>query len=215
MTADTAYNRKVAAQAAALGVDTVHFSHTLCHHADDLMDSPERAAKMRDLLRMYRGHDIKVWCWTHEVKHPPAHLVEDGKLLADEDALYSHLEKKYATFFQETLPGLEGLVLTFAETQFPVYQEDRIKSALDRGARTERLIRHMHGIYRKSSVGIVMGTPPVAGRFVCVWTGMPGMPGKARCIRPGDTFYCSRPSPLKPIRTSPWTNFGHRCPGGT
>ncbi|MCH8514063.1 MAG: hypothetical protein LAT83_20750 [Kiritimatiellae bacterium] len=156
LTADAAYNRNVADLASARGVDTVHFSHKLCHNADDLMDSPEQAANMRDLLRMYRDHGIKVWCWTHEVKNPPAQLVDDGKLLADEDALYTHLEKKYATFFQETLPGLEGLVLTFAETQFPVYQEDRIKSTLDRGARTERLIRHMHGICRRHGKGLAI-----------------------------------------------------------
>lgn len=146
LTPDFDYNQRVAALAPTLGVDTVHFSHTLCHHADDLFRDPAHAGHVRRLADLYRDAGLAVWCWTHEVRHPPEELVRDGKLLADDERLQSHLEKKYATFFSETLPGLDGLVLTFAETQFPVYQDDRIVSDRDRMDRTEQLIHRMRDI---------------------------------------------------------------------
>ncbi|MFP4157269.1 MAG: hypothetical protein ACLFU4_06595 [Opitutales bacterium] len=146
LTADLDYNRGVASLAPRFGVDTIHFSHDICHHADDLMKDPERAADVRHLADLYRAAGMELWCWTHEVRHPPEALLQDGKLLADDAQLPRHLEAKYERFFTETLPGLEGLVLTFAETEFPVYQNERILSGRDRMERTEQLIRCMRAV---------------------------------------------------------------------
>jgi hypothetical protein len=146
LTVDFEYNRHAAALASKFGVDCVHFSHDICHHADDLLRDPAQATHVRRLADLYRGAGLGLWCWTHEVRHPPEALLREGKLLADDARLIPHLEEKYGRFFTETLPGLDGLVLTFAETEFPVYQDERILSERNRMDRTEQLIRCMRDI---------------------------------------------------------------------
>ena len=149
LTADLEYNRRAAALAPEFEVDTVHFSHDICHHADDLLRDPAQATHVRRLADLYRSAGLGLWCWTHEVRHPPEELLSEGKLLADDARLIPHLEEKYARFFTETLPGLDGLVLTFAETEFPVYQDERILSGRNRMDRTEHLIRCMRDICQR------------------------------------------------------------------
>jgi hypothetical protein len=48
LTAAPDYSRAVAEEAASLGADTIHFSHKLCHNADDLPRDPARAELFRD-----------------------------------------------------------------------------------------------------------------------------------------------------------------------
>jgi hypothetical protein len=146
LTRDFEYNQRTVALAPEYGVNTIHFSHDICHNADDLICNPTQAAHVRRLADLYRDAGLALWCWTHEVRNPPEALVSGDKLLADDQRLTVHLEEKYERFFTETLPGLDGLVLTFAETQFPVYQNDRIISKRDRMERTEQLIGCMRDI---------------------------------------------------------------------
>lgn len=123
--ADAAYARDAVKLADAYGgVKAFHLSHLIVHHADDLARNPEQLENARTLHQLFREHGFDVWCWTHEIRHPPAECIAaDGRLDLDHPRLPDHLGAKYRDVLTEFLPGLRGLVLTFAETQFEVYKE--------------------------------------------------------------------------------------------
>ncbi len=148
LTASYAYNERVAAFAETQRcIRAVHLSHLLCHHADDLLDDPARAEHNRQVAALYQSIGLETWAWTHEVHHPPAHLLDDqGRLRLDDPQLDRWLNEKYARFFEESLPGLTGLVLTFAETQFAVYQDQKVISRQPPRQRVMALIDRMRDI---------------------------------------------------------------------
>ncbi len=144
-----ALHRDVAALARPLGCRQVQLSHHLCHDADDLIGDPARAARARETVAAYRAAGQSVWCWTHEVRLPPAACVRAGRLDFDDPALWSALEAKYARFFTTVLPGIDGLVLTFAETDFPVYQDGQVDGGGTPAQRTARLANALQAICRR------------------------------------------------------------------
>ena len=148
LTASYAYNELVAAFAERQRcIRAAHLSHLLCHHADDLLDDPARAEHNRQVAALYQSIGLETWAWTHEVHHPPPHLLDgQGRLRLDDPQLDGWLNEKYARFFEESLPGLTGLVLTFAETQFAVYQDEKVSSSRPPRQRIMALVDRMRDI---------------------------------------------------------------------
>ena len=143
LTREPEYLARVEAAMGEWGVDAVHLSHRLCHVADSLIDDPERAETIRGWTHRFRDAGAKVWLWTHEVHAPPPEFVREGRLDTDEPGLYEHLAQKYRHVFDAVAPEVDGVVLTFAETQFPVYQASRIRSAQSPPARVAALVSVM------------------------------------------------------------------------
>ena len=162
LTLDVEYVRDASNLAKAYGgVTGFHLSHRLVHNADDVMEDPERLAKVREVVEALKEGGFEVWCWTHEVKNPPAECVSDGVLDLDHPALPKHLEEKYRRFLQELLPGLDGLVLTFAETQFEVYKSKNVTSREHAGPdaparKTRWLVHRMLEICRRHGVDLTI-----------------------------------------------------------
>ncbi len=161
------------------GFAGVHLSHNLCHDAHDLLDDPAWAAEARAWVETLSGNGLETWVWTHEFHRPPEHLIDaDNRFLFDEGDWAEHLRRKYEKFLTETLPGITGLVFTFAETSYEIYKDERVVS---RHAAAERLrqlmevlvdIGHRHGVrivvrdfvYRlhevQSMAAAIKGLPP-------------------------------------------------------
>ncbi|CAG7644544.1 hypothetical protein ACFQI7_09965 [Paenibacillus allorhizosphaerae] len=110
------------------GVRAFHLSHRLVHHADDVMNDSERLAQVQEIVGLLKNHRFQIWCWTHEIYDPPEDCVHDGRLDLDHPRLPPHLERKYEAFLSTLLTGLDGLVLTFAETQYEVYKNKNVDS---------------------------------------------------------------------------------------
>ncbi|TVY07178.1 hypothetical protein [Paenibacillus cremeus] len=151
LTLDDDYIRDAIALAKRYGgIEAFHLSHRLVHDADDIMHDSVRLQKVRDVTRLLQSEGFAVWSWTHEYLNPPSNCLVNGKLNLDHPELREHLENKYRTFFQELLPGLEGLVLTFAETQYEVYKPTNVISAFTgesaAAQRTKQLVDAMQGI---------------------------------------------------------------------
>jgi len=142
-------HREVARRAAERGCAAIQISHYICHDVDDLLDHPVRAARTRELVADYRRAGLSVWCWTHEFRLPPEASVRDGRLDFEDAAVWHHLEQKYRRFLTEVLPDIEGLVLTFAETDFPVYQDELVRGGGSAARRTARLANALHEICRR------------------------------------------------------------------
>ncbi|WNR45294.1 HAD family hydrolase [Paenibacillus roseipurpureus] len=161
LTLDGKYLQDVAKLAEAYGVSAVHLSHRLVHHADEVRHDEERLERVRDAVRMFRASGLDVWCWTHEVSKPPEVCIgRDGRLQLEHPALWAYLEQKYEEVLVELLPGLRGLVLTFAETQFEVYKEHKVSSLYTgedaREYKTGKLVDALNGICRKHGVRLAI-----------------------------------------------------------
>lgn len=156
LSADPTLLQSVLAQAGNWRVREVHLSHALCHDADDLLENGERAARMAGFVQQCCAVGLRVWCWTHEVCRPPAACLQAGQLDFDAPALWEHLDAKYLRFLTTVLPGLEGLVLTCAETDFLVYHDSQLRSGSTRPARTTRLARSLHETCRSLGRGLAL-----------------------------------------------------------
>ncbi len=142
------YQKDVVAKAKDYGCSWIQFSHSICHNADDLLDNPNKANLVRQISDTYKKAEMPIWCWTHEFKNPPAEFIKNKLLDIDHPELWIYLEQKYDRFFKDILPDIEGIILTFAETSYPVYK-DKVISKLSVEDRTAKLINTMNRICKK------------------------------------------------------------------
>lgn len=134
-----------------------HFSHRLGHDAHDLLNHPGWAEEARSWVRDLRSRGQEVWMWTHEFHQPPAECVNpEKKFLFDDSDWEGHLRRKYRTFLTTTLPGITGLVFTFAETTFEIYKDDRVVSKLSAAERLRRLMEVLVSIGQEHGVRIAV-----------------------------------------------------------
>ncbi|TVR17665.1 MAG: hypothetical protein EA401_00300 [Planctomycetota bacterium] len=157
LTMDAAYIDATIAAAKARGVRAIQFSHKLCHHAEDVLDKPEHAAQVAVMVKAVRAAGLEAWCWTHEFHSPPREFCEDdGRLRCDEPGLADYLNEKYARLCTEVLPGLSGIIVTFAECPYPVYQDHRVISQSSPTQRTRRLIDQLYAALRPHGVRLAV-----------------------------------------------------------
>ena len=149
---DTCWNALV-----ELDGNGVHFSHRLCHDATDLTGNAEKAAQAREWVARLRALDREVWVWTHEIHEMPAAFLDaEGRLRFDDADWPAYLEEKYAHFLGTVLPGITGLVFTFAETPFEVYKDRRVVSKLSPAARLTRLMSVLVDICARYGVKVAI-----------------------------------------------------------
>ncbi len=121
--------------AAEGGMNRVQFSHQLVMDIDELLTADgqlsEQGLKIQRLAQLAHGHGLKVDLWTHELTHLPGKFREGGdargKVILN-DALWAHLTAKYSRAF-ELLPEVDGLVLTFAETDVTIYRDEVVAAS--------------------------------------------------------------------------------------
>lgn len=157
LTRDAAYLEICWAEAERRGIRGVHFSHDLCHDATDLLNDPEHAAEARAWVADLQKRNLDIWVWTHEIHSVPADFLdENGRLRFDDTDWPGYLKEKYRRFLGEVLPGITGLVFTFAETPFEIYKEDKVVSALSPDARLKRLMAVLVEICAEHGVRVAL-----------------------------------------------------------
>jgi hypothetical protein len=157
LTKDPQYLAECWKAAREKGFEAVHFSHNLCHDAHDLLDDPAWAAEARSWVAAISDCGIETWVWTHEFHLPPPHLIgQDDRFLFDEGDWAGHLREKYRKFLTETLPGITGLVFTFAETSYEIYKDDRVVSRHSAAERLRQLMQVLVEIGQEHGTRIVV-----------------------------------------------------------
>jgi hypothetical protein len=122
--------QKAIPMAAEEGMNRIQLSHNIVMDAEELWEKEgheERLEVVRKAIALAHEHGLKVDMWTHEVSGvPEEYLAEDGRCVLNED-LWEWLGEKYEHLF-DLVPELDGLVLTFSETDYAVYQNDKVIS---------------------------------------------------------------------------------------
>lgn len=136
---------KAIPRAAAGGANRIQLSHKIVMDAEELWegkDAPAKLGLVRKAAKLARENRLAVDMWTHELSGIPKDQFRDaaGKVALSPE-LWKWVDEKYERLFT-LVPELDGLVLTFAETQFAVYGE-KVASADPPPARVAKLIRVM------------------------------------------------------------------------
>jgi len=142
---EMAYLRSVLERAPAYGINHVQLSHNICHFAEDILDDPQRQEHFRALARLAHRHGIKLYVWTHEIQNAPQRYRIDGRVNLDDEGLWDWLQDKYESLFR-LVPELDGVILTFHETQTPVYKDTHVRSSLPPPRRITRLLNVVHSV---------------------------------------------------------------------
>lgn len=120
LTMDQGYIGHTAELARRFDVGAFHLSHRLVHDAEDVIDDAEHREGVLKAMQTMKDAGLAIWCWTHEIKKlPPG--IKKGQFSLRDPTLKTFLQDKYESFLTKVLPGLDGIILTMAETGVKVY----------------------------------------------------------------------------------------------
>lgn len=141
---DWSYLESAIRKAADSGMNRIQLSHNIVHDAEQLWEGDqarERLDIVRKCVELAHQLGIKVDIWTHELSSVPPEFIEDGKCRLSPD-LWKWVRRKYERVFT-LVPGLDGLVLTFAETDYEVYKPEKVITEEQGVSQIIELIRTM------------------------------------------------------------------------
>ncbi len=137
---DWGYLQTAIPLAAQSGMNRIQLSHGIIMRADELLDEPGAEAKRQlvsDCIALAHQHGLKVDIWTHELCRVPEQFTVGGKVKFVPE-LQRYIERKYDRLFG-VLPELDGIVLTFAESEVSLYQDEGVISELPPVERVARI----------------------------------------------------------------------------
>lgn len=150
--------RRVVGIAGQYGVNRLQLSHAIVMFAEEVLDDPNRQADFREIIDLAHAQGIAVDMWTHELARVPDELLaEDGRVDLDNEAVWMWLDGKYEDLFQ-AVPSLDGLVLTFHETDYSVYHDHKVKSAAPPAQRVARLIDTLAAVCERHGATLFVRT---------------------------------------------------------
>ncbi len=136
---DVPYVRETMKLARNYDVNTVVFSHSMIGYASQLFDGTDRGAKLRQLAKDAHSQNLRVWIWVREFQGVPAEFLKDKAVQLDRPGFWDWLEKRYEGVFKD-YPEFDGIILTFHETQYRVFDARQVQSALSMPDRFTRMI---------------------------------------------------------------------------
>jgi Glycosyl hydrolase family 67 middle domain len=154
---DWQYLQAAIPQAKAAGMNRIQLSHHIVMDAEELWEKKgheKRLELVRKSAALAHSHGLKVDMWTHELSGVPRRFREGRKVKLNEE-LWKWLEDKYEHLFK-LVPEIDGLILTFAETDFPIYQDTSVLSDLPPQERFVRMIDIMSRVCKKHDKQLIV-----------------------------------------------------------
>jgi len=139
------------------GVNTIVLSHQIVAHAEQVLNEPDRAARIRRVTAKARSLGHKVFLWTHELADVPEQFVVGRRVKLDDPLLWRWLQAKYRALFS-SLPGIDGIVVTFHETKVKVFRDRDVISHEAPPQRLARLICELAEVCRACRKRLIVRT---------------------------------------------------------
>ncbi len=134
------YVRGAMQKAGNYQVNTVVFSHGMIGEVSQLYDGSDRAEQLRTLAQEAHGLHLRVWIWIHELENDvPKQYRDGGGVNLDRAGFWDWLRDKYERLFAD-FPEFDGILLTFHETRYKIFQENSVKSKLSMPDRFAKMI---------------------------------------------------------------------------
>ncbi len=145
---DTAYVAGAMKLAAKYDVNTVVFSHGMIGATSQLFDGTDRGARLRELARQARGLGLRSWIWVHELDNVPKPFLQGKAVQMDRPGFGEWLTARYEELFK-TYPEFDGVMLTFHETQYKIFDNRQVQSSLGMPERFARMINLIDAVCRR------------------------------------------------------------------
>ncbi len=139
--------------AADYGINNIQLSHDLVMFAHKLLKQPERIERFNKYIEIANGLGMSVDLWTHEFAGLPEEITRQDKWF-DRPEVWELLDARYDALFK-AMPGLNGVVLTFHETEIMVFDVESEKPLHERVA---MLINRLHATLKRHGKTLVVRT---------------------------------------------------------
>jgi hypothetical protein len=134
--------------APAYDINTVVFSHEMIGYASELFTGTERGPRLNRLTAAAHAQSLKVWIWVREFENVPAQFMEDGKVQMDRPGFWDWVGGRYNDLFT-AYPSFDGLMLTFEESPYQIFNPKKVQSSLPMPERFTRLIDTIDAVCRR------------------------------------------------------------------
>jgi hypothetical protein len=146
---DLPYINRVIDLAPAEGINYIQLSHDIVHDIEDFLNDPQRQKDFPGIVDRAHKNGVKVVMWTHELNAVPGRFETEGKVDLRKPELWEWLRGKYERVFGELLPEVDGLILTFHETDVSVYHDNKVISDEAHPTRVTRLINEIYSVCKE------------------------------------------------------------------
>ncbi len=138
-------------------INHIQISHAIVHSASQLFYDRWRIERVNFISKLARKKNIKTFLWTHELDAIPKQFFsEDGRIDIRKDDIWAFIEKRYCDVFD--MVDVDGLVLTFQETEGSVYYDDKVISDDAHSLRVKKLIDVMYDVCRAFGKELIVRT---------------------------------------------------------
>jgi hypothetical protein len=120
-------------------VNTVVFSHDMIGYASQLFDGSDRGQKLTQLAQAAHAEKLKVWIWVREFEGVPERFMANGVVQLDRPGFWEWLASRYDELFAK-YTEFDGLMLTFDETPYRVFDTTKVQSSLSMPDRFARVM---------------------------------------------------------------------------
>lgn len=141
--------------APSYGVNTVVFSHEMIGYASELFNGTDRGRKLNQLTADAHAQKLRAWIWVREFENVPAPFFEGGVVHMDRPGFWDWVAQRYDKLFT-AYPSFDGLMLTFEESPYPIFDQRKIDSALSMPDRFTRLIDTIDAVCRRYNKDFVV-----------------------------------------------------------
>jgi len=154
------YVKSVIDRAKDYDINTVSFSHKMIGETSILYDGDDisrRGEELHSLAIYANDKNLAVWIWIHELDNVPEHFLENAKVQMDKRGFWKWLEKRYDKLFVD-FPEFDGIILTFHETQYKIFDDNKINSKLSKPERFSKMVSTMNKSCLKHEKDFVVRT---------------------------------------------------------
>ena len=136
-------------------VNTVVFSHELLGYASELFNGSDRGRNLTQLTAAAHAQKLKAWIWVREFEKVPEQFSEHGVVQMDRPGFWEWVAERYDALFM-AYPNFDGLMLTFEESPFQIFNTKKVASSLTMPDRFTKLIDAIDAVCRRYNKDFVV-----------------------------------------------------------
>ena len=129
-------------------VNTVVFSHEMVGYASELFNGTSRGSQLTRLTATAHAEKLKVWIWVRELESVPADFLANGIVQMDRPGFWEWVAGRYSDLFT-AYPSFDGLMLTFEESPYQIFNPGNVASSLPMPDRFAKLIDTIDAVCRR------------------------------------------------------------------
>jgi hypothetical protein len=129
-------------------VNTVVFSHEMIGYASELFNGSDRGRKLNQLTAAAHAEKLRAWIWVREFENVPDRFMAGRVVRMDRPGFWEWVAGRYTQLFT-AYPNFDGLMLTFEESPYLLFDEKKVASSLSIPDRFARLIDTIDAVCRR------------------------------------------------------------------